>query len=430
MADTLRRIIAANRAGQAVAIPSVCSAHPVVLLACLRLAAALNRPIVIEATSNQVNQEGGYTGLRPTDFVALVRRLAQAAHCPDAHVIFGGDHLGPQVWRKGDADTAMAKARVMVAGYVQAGFTKIHLDCSEGCAGEAAQVGDAIAATRAADLAMTCLTAAPDPAALLFVIGTEVPPPGGARADDHTSIAPTSPAAAMATMAAHQAAFRAAGIGHAVAQIGGLVVQPGVEFSPTTVHHLPLANDPGFAPVLAAWPGLCLEAHSTDYQHPVAFHRLATLGFAFQKVGPALTHAYRRAVYALESLRRMAHPISPPVWDVMEMLMLQNPVFWQAYYHGPDESLHMHRHFALADRIRYYWPHPQAQAAVAALLDDLQRHALPDMALAQAFSPALITHAHALGGPMPMALIQAEIQAALRPYFIDSPAPNGEEPAA
>ena len=49
-----------------------------------------------------------------------------------------------------DANSAMAMARVMVADYVSAGFTKIHLDCSEGCAGEPAQVGDAIAAARAA----------------------------------------------------------------------------------------------------------------------------------------------------------------------------------------------------------------------------------------------------------------------------------------
>jgi D-tagatose-1,6-bisphosphate aldolase subunit GatZ/KbaZ len=430
MADVLRRVIAANRAHGHAAIPSVCSAHPDVLLASLRLAAQLNRPVVIEATSNQVNQDGGYTGLRPADFVALVRGMAQAAGCAPENVILGGDHLGPQVWRKGNATHAMAKARVMVAGYVQAGFTKIHLDCSEGCAGEAAQVGDAIAAARAADLACAALQAAPNPAALLFVVGTEVPPPGGARVGDHGDIAPTTPAAALATMQAHLAAFDAAGLGAACAQIGGLVVQPGVEFSPMQVHHLPLTHDPGYGPVLARYPGLCLEAHSTDYQHPAAYQRLANLGFAFQKVGPALTHAYRRAVYALGHLRQIAGGTrAPAIWDVMEELMLQNPGHWQAHYHGAAASLRIQRHGALADRIRYYWPLPQAQAAVTALLDDLNAHPLPDPLVAQGFDAPTIARAQALGGPLPMALIHAEIQAALRPYFIDSQARISAGPA-
>ena len=216
MADLLRQIIVANRAGRTVAIPSVCSAHPDVLLASLRLAAELNRPIVIEATSNQVNQDGGYTGLRPADFIMQVRCMAQVAGCNAAQMIFGGDHIGPQVWRKGDADTAMAQARIMVADYVRAGFTKIHLDCSEGCAGEPPQVGDTIAATRAADLAKAALAATDTPAFLMFIVGTEVPPPGGARADDHGAITPTTAAAALATMAAHKAAFDAAGLGHAI----------------------------------------------------------------------------------------------------------------------------------------------------------------------------------------------------------------------
>ncbi len=426
MADLLRQIIVANRAGRTVAIPSVCSAHPDVLLASLRLAAELNRPIVIEATSNQVNQDGGYTGLRPADFIMQVRCMAQVAGCNAAQMIFGGDHIGPQVWRKGDADTAMAQARIMVADYVRAGFTKIHLDCSEGCAGEPPQVGDTIAATRAADLAKAALAATDTPAFLMFIVGTEVPPPGGARADDHGAITPTTAAAALATMAAHKAAFDAAGLGHAIAQIGGLVVQPGVEFSAMHVHHLPLKADPGFAAVLAAWPDLCLEAHSTDYQHADAYPRLASHGFAFQKVGPALTHAYRRAVYALESLRQIIHPTTP-VWQVMEALMQANPAHWQAHYHAPD--LYTQRHFALADRIRYYWPHHLAQAAVTALLADLNHRPLPDPMLAQAFPAPIIARAHALGGPLPTALIHAEIQTALLPYFIDSPAPNRQGPA-
>ena len=196
MSAALRRIIARNRAGAAVALPSVCSAHPEVLRACLMLAEERDRPLLIEATSNQVNQEGGYTGMRPADFIALVHRIADAAGVDRARIGFGGDHLGPQAWKALPAAEAMARAERMAADYVRAGFAKIHLDCSEPCADDPAHPGDALAAERSARLAAACRAAtgasggADD---LLYVIGTEVPVPGGARGDDEAAPAPTTP---------------------------------------------------------------------------------------------------------------------------------------------------------------------------------------------------------------------------------------------
>ena len=103
----LRQIIARNRAGEAVAIPSVCTAHAEALEASLTLAEDLDQPIVVEATSNQVNQDGGYTGLTPAAFIAFVAGIAARANVDPARILFGGDHLGPQAWRKLPADQAM-----------------------------------------------------------------------------------------------------------------------------------------------------------------------------------------------------------------------------------------------------------------------------------------------------------------------------------
>jgi D-tagatose-bisphosphate aldolase class II non-catalytic subunit len=414
----LARIIAQNRAGDPVAIPSVCTAHPDALEASLTLAEALDQPIVVEATSNQVNQDGGYTGLKPADFIRFVKDIATRAKVSETRILFGGDHLGPQAWRKLTADAAMEKAHQMVADYAAAGFTKIHLDCSEGCAGEPAQLPDAVTATRSAALATTALQHAPVPDQLLFVIGTEVPPPGGARTDDHGDIPPTTPASAKATLAAHRDAFQAANI--PLDLIGGLVVQPGVEFSPMEVHHLPLARDPHLLDALTDWPGTCFEAHSTDYQHPEAYPRLAQLGFAFQKVGPALTFAWREALYALDTIRAQnGWSSGPSLPDVMEEVMLTNPVYWQAHIHGPDPRLQ--RHFGLADRIRYYWPDPRAQAAVQRLLTDLADKRLPDPLLLAHFAPSEIATARTSRHPLPRALALARVQTALRPYFFTGP---------
>jgi D-tagatose-bisphosphate aldolase class II non-catalytic subunit len=414
----LRQIIARNRAEEAIAIPSVCTAHPDALEASLTLAETLDQPIVVEATSNQVNQDGGYTGLKPADFISFVRDIAQKSHVAHERILFGGDHLGPQAWRKLPADEAMTKAHRMVADYAAAGFTKFHLDCSEGCAGEPAQLPDAITATRSAALAATALQHAPDPNELLFVIGTEVPPPGGARTDDHGDIPPTTPHSAKATLDAHAEAFTAANI--PLDLIGGLVVQPGVEFSPMEVHHLPLARDPGLLTALKDWPNLCLEAHSTDYQHPEAYPRLAQLGFAFQKVGPALTFAWREALYALDTIRAQnGWSTGPSLPDVMEEVMLANPAHWQAHIHGTDQRLQ--RHFGLADRIRYYWPDPKAQAAVQRLFKDLEDKRLPDPLLLAHFRDTEIATARASHYPLPRALALARVQTTLRPYFFTGP---------
>jgi D-tagatose-bisphosphate aldolase class II non-catalytic subunit len=414
----LRQIIARNRAGEAIAIPSVCTAHPDALEASLTLAEDLDQPIVVEATSNQVNQDGGYTGLKPEIFISFVKSIATKSHVTHERILFGGDHLGPQAWRKLPADEAMTKAHRMVADYAAAGFTKIHLDCSEGCAGEPPQLPDEITATRSAALAVTVLKFAPDPAKLLFVIGTEVPPPGGARTDDHGDIPPTTPESAKATLAAHREAFSASRI--PLDQIGGLVVQPGVEFSPMEVHHLPLTRDPHLLDALTDWPHLCLEAHSTDYQHPDAYPRLAQLGFAFQKVGPALTFAWREALYALDTIRAQNGWASgPSLPDTMEEVMLANPAYWQAHIHGPDPRLQ--RHFGLADRIRYYWPDPKAQSAVQTLMTNLTGKRLPDPLLLAHFTADEIATARKSRHSLPRALALVRVQTALRPYFFMGP---------
>ena len=412
MSEVLKDIVARNRAGECVAIPSVCSAQPDVLRASMKWAERLDRTIVIEATSNQVNQDGGYTGKTPADFAADIDRLADECGVARERISLGGDHLGPQAWRKMTADAAMEKARVLVDGYVKAGFGKIHLDCSEGCAGESAQLPDAVTAARTADLAKVCEDASDG--TTIYVIGTEVPPPGGARVDESGDIPATLPSAAMATLAAHEEAFAALGLSDIKPRISGLVVQPGVEFSPMHVHHLPMDRDPVLRDVMMSWPGLCLEAHSTDYQHPEVFGRLAELGFAFQKVGPALTFAYRQALYALDTALQTIGQGTGLV-ATMEELMQSKPGYWQGHY-APDNQAA--RHIGLADRIRYYWPDPVALQAVATLRDAASAQVLPDPLLWQVFAPEVLERAEHLNGSQVQRLIDAQIELALDPYDV------------
>lgn len=421
----LRELIARNRAGSGEAMASVCSAHPQVIAASALLAEELDQPLLLEATSNQVNQFGGYTGMQPADFIAFARRICSNVGVSGDRLLFGGDHLGPQVWRAQGAEIAMANARDLVAAYVKAGFTKIHLDCSEGCAGEPAQVSDDVSASRAAELAAVCEATAPDPASLSYVYGTEVPPPGGARVEEGgQGIAPTRPESALATIEAHRREFASRGLDDAWSRAVGLVVQPGLEFAPDHLHRFDLASPDRLSPVLADLPGQSFEAHSTDYQAADVYPAIAQRHFAVLKVGPALTFAYRQAIYALEGVASWVSTGSrESVPTVMERLMLANPANWSKHYAGTDEELRLLRHFSYADRIRYYWVQPDAERAVAALFAALPAKQPTNMVLEQFFAPAVINRAEQLeakAGNWATALVWAQVQDMLAPYYFFS----------
>ncbi len=186
----LRGLAAANRRGAAIGLTSICSAHPYVLEAAMRKAARDETVVCIESTSNQVNQSGGYTGMTAAGFRDFVAALAAAADLPGGRLLLGGDHLGPYPWRHEPAETAMAKARELVRSCVLAGYAKLHLDASMRCADDRrtalAPLAEEVAAQRTAELCTAAETAfAQLPAgspAPLYVIGTEVPAPGGEQA--------------------------------------------------------------------------------------------------------------------------------------------------------------------------------------------------------------------------------------------------------
>ena len=318
----------------------------------------------------------------------------------------------------------MENAHTLIKEYVEAGFTKIHLDCSEGCAGEAPRVDDTMSSRRSAELAAVCESSAPDRSRLTYVIGTEVPPPGGAKWEDcGTAIEPTSAKRAQRTIDCHKKAFRDAGIEDAWTRVVALVVQPGLEFSATHISRFDVTMPNGLSAALAQDPGICFEAHSTDYQFDNVFPNLAQRNFAFLKVGPALTFAYRAAIYSLDLARRQIFPdhSGHEVQNVMERLMIENSTHWKNHYSGDDQSLRLQRHFGYADRIRYYWPEPDALDAVASLFLDLAETQPPIPMLQQLFDGKVVQafqQFNSAGGSWAERIVRANVQAVLAPYFV------------
>jgi len=364
--DLVRR----HRAGEPIGIHSVCSAHPLALRAAIEHTRARGGYALIEATSNQVNQEGGYTGLRPAQFRDLVLGLADASGVPRERVLLGGDHLGPNAWQGLPAREALGRAAVMVGDYVRAGYRKIHLDCSMSCADDPPRLSDEAVAERTAALCAHAEDAWRDVGgeAPVYVVGTEVPVPGGAQ-ESLGELEVTDPRAALATVGAHRAAFVGSGLHDAWERVIGLVVQPGVEFD----HDRVVDYRPDKARRLSACvgdlPNLVFEAHSTDYQTAKALSALVRDHFAILKVGPAVTFALRQAVWALDRIEREWRGDSGAanVRATLLQVMRADPRHWRKYYHGSGRALDLQLEYSLSDRIRYYWPEPAVAVALERL---------------------------------------------------------------
>ena len=130
MADYLRNIVKLQKQGKPVGIYSACTGNRLVLEACMRHALKTGTVLLIESTANQVDQYGGYTGMKPADFMEMCKELAREVGMPMDRIILGGDHLGPLTFAGYDEEKAMSEARELIRQYVAAGFTKIHIDTS------------------------------------------------------------------------------------------------------------------------------------------------------------------------------------------------------------------------------------------------------------------------------------------------------------
>jgi D-tagatose-1,6-bisphosphate aldolase subunit GatZ/KbaZ len=416
----LDNIVRLQKDGQVRGFPSICSAHPWVLQAAMSSAG----PFLIESTCHQVNQFGGYTGLTPAAFVAYVHGLASENAFPLDRLILGGDHLGPGPWQDEPAESAMRKAADLVQACVQAGYTKLHLDASMRLADDdpSRPLDVELSARRTALLArvaektMTLAKGIFPSQGLRYVIGSEVPIPGGATAHED-GVRVTRVEDARRTLEVTQAAFRGLGIEPAWERVIALVVQPGVEFGDDFILDYKPAAARSLADYAATLP-IVYEAHSTDYQAPKALRRLVRDHFAILKVGPGLTFAFREAVFALAL---MEAGLFPPdecshLIETLDSAMLADPRHWIKHYHGDARQIAFARKYSLSDRIRYYWAVPRVQAALERLLYNLGKKPLPPALVSQYLPGAWEKIRRGRIGNTPQALIIDKVRSVLDAY--------------
>lgn len=377
-------------------MPSYCTANELAIEGVLEQAKRFPGQVLIEATSNQVNQFGGYTGMKPADYRDYVWRIADRIGFDRSKIILAGDHLGPQPFQNQPEAEAMENAKEMVRQYAAAGYTKIHLDTSMRVADDSRDepLSDFTIARRGAELLKVAESAwqelhkqNPDAVHPVFIIGSEVPIPGGAQDKEEMQV--TDPEAFAATVSAYKQVFAEYGLSDLWRYVIAVVVQPGVEFGDADVHFYRRSDAAALCAKLKDFPELMFEGHSTDYQSPKCLREMVEDGIGILKVGPALTFAAREALFALchiESELIDDDSARSHYIDVLEQVMLENPKNWQKYYHGTPKEQAIKRAYSYSDRSRYYMPDPRIEAAMDKLFANLRGVDIP-MGLLHQYMP-------------------------------------------
>lgn len=392
--NKILQVINTHKSGQAVGITSICSANYYVIKAAILNAKKFNQILLIESTSNQVDQFGGYTGLTPVHFKKSIIKLASSLDFPQENIILGGDHLGPNRWQNEDSASAMQKAKEQIASYVSAGFTKIHLDASMKCADDGDQkinLDPSIIAERSAILckaAEDAVTKADNNTDLpVYIIGTDVPPPGGAK-NHNDSVHITSTDEVEETIGLTKKAFEKYNLQEAWQRVIGVVVQPGVEFGDSTVYDYERNKSKELVKLIEKYPNFVYEAHSTDYQKKELLKQMVEDHFALLKVGPWLTYKFREAVFALASIENemfgnRKEVLLSNLIEIVEQRMVENPEYWEKYYTGSEKENKQKRKYSYSDRIRYYWTDKRVDEALKRLLGNLSKNKIPYTLISQ-----------------------------------------------
>ena len=79
------------------ALPSFCTSNFDVLKTIIFFCKINRLPCLVECTSNQVNQNGGYTKNTPKSFMNKIIKISK--NLKFKNLFLGGDHLGPLPWK-------------------------------------------------------------------------------------------------------------------------------------------------------------------------------------------------------------------------------------------------------------------------------------------------------------------------------------------
>lgn len=419
----LKEIIRQNKEGVPIGVCSICSSNELVIESAMEQALKYDSPFLVEATANQVNQYGGYTGMTPPMFRDYVYDIASKISFPSDKVILGGDHLGPLIWKDENAEDAMAKAEKLVTDFVIAGFTKIHLDTSMKLRDDGEErLNPEVIAERGARLCAAAESAfhgmEKGRQSPVYVIGSEVPIPGGTQTDEGLKV--TSATDFVVTVDLFKKSFLKRGLNQAWKNVIAVVVQPGVEFGSNIIHDYNRSDAVELKHIIKEYPTMAFEGHSTDYQKELSLRQMVEDGIAILKVGPALTFALREGLISLELIEKellFKNDKLSNFADTLENVMISNPGNWQNHYKGTDLQKRLERRYSYSDRCRYYLTDSEVKKTISRLISNLSSIEIP-MPLINQYFPS--QYRKIRDGKMngePVELVKGKIKDTLDSYY-------------
>lgn len=319
-------------------LPSFCTSNFNVIKLLIIFAKHNKLPVLIESTSNQINQYGGYTYLKPKQFLEKIKRIAKNLRYKEK-IIFGADHLGPLPWKDFENNNAIKKSKKLFKDVIKAGYKKIHIDTGMKLKGDDFLSKQTIF-KRCKSIFNTVNRKSIKN--IFFVFGTEVPTAGGENKYDLKNTNISSIKKDIAYYKKLKKNF-------------SLVIEPGLSFTNQKIYKLKMTSC-SQKKKFSQKNGFTYEAHSCDYQNLSSLKKLVKNNFKFLKVGPELTFNYMNAILKMEKIEKLffRSNLSEIKKNFSEEMDI-NKTFWKNYYLGDKKKIEYLKFNSYLDRSRYYW---------------------------------------------------------------------------
>ena len=279
----------------------------------------------------------------------------------------------------------MKEASKLIELYVLAGYTKIHIDTSMRLndddvnsllSTEVIAKRGALLAKVAEDAYKEVLKNNPNAVAPVYIVGSEVPIPGGSTAAVDEGVQVTKVEDFKSTYNTFEKSFKENNLNDAWDNVIAIVVQPGVEEKDTGCTEYDRIKAKDLMESIKEYSNVVFEGHSTDYQTKQALRELVEDGVGVLKVGPGLTFAAREALFALAFAEKEQYKDTDVVqsnfMEVLDEAMLANPKNWQKHYHGNKQEIALKRKYSFSDRSRYYMPTENVSKAINILMNNFK----------------------------------------------------------
>ena len=332
-----------NKAIKNKALPSFCTSNIEVIKTILFFCNIKKLPCLIECTSNQVNQNGGYTNKTPKMFIKEILNISKKSKFDSKKLYLGGDHLGPLPWKKENTKTAIKNSISLINQFLKYNFCKIHIDTSIKCKDDK-YINSEIIFNRTNKI-LNDFNIKKKIKNKFLVIGTEVPLSGSG---DNNKIVKTSKKQIVSEVTKFKEILKKLNL---KSNLFGLVIEPGMKYKHFSITK-PKFPDFIKKKIISKKKNFVYEAHSTDYQKKSTLKQLVKNNFKFLKVGPELTFNYSRALFMMESIEKKFCKVkNSNIKKSILSSMMKNKKYWDGYYKKNERKLFLD---SKLDRMRYY----------------------------------------------------------------------------